>query len=248
MLLLPEAVARLSLRADPTQTTRLLGTGGARDVPNAVLRGLTLGGALVPGGSVPVAALPGTIAADPPLAGLLGANLLASYDLDLDTSAGRLSLLARTGCAPAAGSAVPLQPIPGGDYALTVRVNGVPVLAMPDTGTRQTLLSTGAARRLGLDAPIAASTARGLDGQRVPLRFLTLRTLQVGADVARGVPVSVTDLQITPAEMLLGLDWFSDRRVWLSTAAEAVVVQPSAARPAGVRAQGTGPPEVRPSP
>ena len=225
MLLLPDAVARLGLPADAGRTTRMLGTGGVRDAPNAVLRGLTLGGTPLPGGSVPTAALPGVPATDPPLAGLLGAPLLRAYDVELDMRAGRLVLLAPTGCAPA-GAAVALQPLGNGDLALPVRVNGAVLLAIPDTGTRITLLSDAAAARLGLDAPVSASTARGIDGQRATLRHLRLRTLQVGPDVAATMPVSVTDLQIAPAEMLLGLDWFSQRRVWLSYAAGLMVIRP----------------------
>ena len=225
MLLLPDAVARLGLPPDPGRTTRMLGTGGVRDAPNAVLRGLTLGGAPLPGGSVPTAALPGVPATDPPLAGLLGVPLLRAYDVDLDVRAGRLTLLAPTGCGPA-GAAVALQPLTDGDLAVPVRVNGASLLAIPDTGTRVTLLSDAVAARLGLDAPVSASTARGIDGQRATLRHLRLRTLQVGPDRAADMPVSITDLRIAPAEMLLGLDWFSQRRVWLSYAAGLMVIRP----------------------
>ncbi len=225
MLLLPDAAVRLRLAPDRGRTTRMLGTGGARDAPNVLLRGLTLGGAPLPGGSVPVAALPGVPATDPPLAGLLGGPLLRAYDLDLDVPAGRLTLLAPTGCAPA-GAVVALQDAGDGDLMLPVRVNGTALLAVPDTGTRITLLSDAAAARLGLDAPVSASTARGIDGQRVTLRHLPLRTLQVGPDLAADMPVSVTMLRIAPAEMLLGLDWFSRRRVWLSHAARLIVMRP----------------------
>ncbi len=226
MLLLPDTVPRLRLRPDPGQSTRMLGTGGAREVPNAIMPGLTLGGAPLPGGSVPVTGFPVALTTEPPMAGVLGSNLLKSYDIDLEVQAGRMTLLAPTGCAPDGGTAIVLQSIPGDDRALTVLVNGVPLLALPDTGTRITLLSNQAARQLGLNAPVTASTARGLDGQRVPLRHLPLRSLQVGEDVSRGMPVSVTDLQIAPAEMLLGLDWFSQHRVWISYAAGMMVVRP----------------------
>ena len=226
LLLLPDAVARLRLRPDLGQTTHMQGTGGAREVPNAVLPGLTLGGAPLPGGSVPVTAFPVALTTEPPMAGVLGANLLRSYDVDLDVQAGRMTLLAPTGCAPDRGTAITLQSIPGDDWALTVLANGIALLALPDTGTRITLLSNQAARRLGLDAPVTASTARGLDGRRVPLRHLPLRSLQVGADVSHDMPVSVTDLQIAPAEVLLGLDWFRQHRVWLSYAGGMMVVRP----------------------
>lgn len=223
ILLLPDAVSRLGLPAQPGRTTRLLGTGGARDAPVVLLSGLTLAGAAIPGGYVPVTALLGVPVTDPPLAGLLGAPLLRAYDVELDLRASRLTLLAPSGCAPP-GVAVPLQEA-GGDRMLPVWANGSPLLAIPDTGTRITLISDAAAARLGLDAPVAASTARGIDGQRVTLRYLKLRTLQAGADLAANMPVSITSLQVAPADMLLGLDWFSQRRVWLSYAAGLMVIR-----------------------
>jgi len=225
-LLLPDALARLGLAVDPSRTARVQGTGGARSVPIATLRGLTLGGAPLPGGPTPIAALPTAVpATDPPLAGLLGAPLLQAYDAELDVPGGRLTLLAPTGCAPP-GMAVALQDAGAAGLLLPVRVNGTVLLAIPDTGTRITLLSDPAAARLDLDAPISASTARGVDGQRLTLRHLPLRSVQVGGDTVQGLPVSITQLQIAPADMLLGLDWFSQRRVWLSYAAKLMVIRP----------------------
>ena len=232
MLLLPEAAARLGLRTLAGETTRLLGTGGAREAPNVMLRGLTLGGLPLPGGSVPVVALPGVPVTNPPLAGLLGAPLLLAYDVDLDLRAGRLTLLAPTGCAPP-GQAVALQVMADGDTLLPVQVNGAAVLAIPDTGTRATLIADTAARRLGLDGPVAASTARGIDGQRVQLRPVRLRQVRVGGDVSSDMPAAVTALQVVPAEMLLGLDFFLRRQVWISYLARVMVVRPSS--PSGGR-------------
>ena len=232
MLLLPEAAARLGLRAIPGRTTRLLGTAGARVAPNVLLHGLTIEGAPLPGGSVPVMALPGVPVTDPPLAGLLGAPLLAAYDVDLDLRAGRLTLLAPTGCAPPE-PAVGLQVMPDGDALVPVRVNGAPLLAVPDTGTRATLIADTAARRLGLDGPVAASTARGIDGQRMQLRPVRLREVRVGGNVSLDMPAAATALQVGPAEMLLGLDFFLRHRVWISYTAQGMVVRPSAPSPSG---------------
>ncbi len=226
MLLLPEAAARLGLRAVPGQTTRLLGTGGVRDVPNVLLRDLTIGGVPLPGGSIPVVALPGVPSTDPPLAGLLGAPLLAAYDVDLDLRAGRLTLLAPTGCAPP-GPAVALQVMADGGALVSVQVNGMSLLAILDTGTRATLIADSAARRLGLDGPVAASTARGIDGQRMQLRPVRLREMRVGGDVSLNSPVAATALQVEPAEMLLGLDFFLKHRIWISYTAREMVVEPS---------------------
>ena len=78
----------------------------------------------------PVAGLPGLPTASPMLAGLLGAPLLAGYDLDLDVRSGRLGLYDAGRCgsaAPALGprmTVVPLEITRDREALLAVRVNG----------------------------------------------------------------------------------------------------------------------------
>ena len=98
MLLTPGIVEALRLPVDPQGGTRMLGTGGVRDAPNVMLRGLRVGGVALAGGSVPVAVLPGVPQTEPPLAGLLGGQFLGAYDLDLDVPHGRMALYDALGC------------------------------------------------------------------------------------------------------------------------------------------------------
>ena len=208
--------AAVGLRADGT-TTQMLGTGGVRQVANVMLDRLTIGVAALPGRSTPVADLRGLPRTDPPVAGLLGAPLLAQYDLDIDARRGRLGLHAPAGCAmPAAFDPVPVEVGPGGDVFVTVRVNGVALTALLDTGARATILSDGAARRLGVAAAQSANLSRGVDGTAQPIGHARVGTLQVGADMKTGVAVSVAALQLGVGEMLLGFDQVAVRRVWLS--------------------------------
>ncbi|MBV8916289.1 MAG: aspartyl protease family protein [Acetobacteraceae bacterium] len=222
-LILPEAAEALRLPQLPG-TVPVIGTGGAREAPLVVLAGVRLGAAGLPALPTPVAELPLVPQVTPMLAGLLGAPLLATYDFDLDVASGRIELYDAGACGmatPVLGpqiAVVPLTVTPASEALLSVRVNGQRIVALLDTGSRATLLTQEAGRRLGLKAPTSANTARGVDGERLPLEHVRVRELAVGDDVRRDVPVSLAPLQLGAAEMLLGLDYLRQRRVWISYA------------------------------
>ena len=218
MLVTPEAAALLRLPPDGTRTTRLFGTGGDRDAPNVVLAGVRVGGARLAPISAPVLALPLLPPADPPFAGLLGAPMLAEYDLDLDVPRGRMTLL---------GPGCPAPNLPGAaEVALVIRdrevlvpiqVNGVRLLALFDTGSRATIVTEAAAARAGLDrAPPSANTARGVDGTPLRIQHVRARTVQVAGPAMTDVPVSVAPLRLGRADMVLGLDIVGRQRVFVS--------------------------------
>ena len=222
-LVLPEAARSLRLPVLPGSVP-VIGTGGARAAPVVMLAGVRLGGVVLPPAPTPVAEVPALPSVTPMLAGLLGAPLLDRYDLDLDVSSGRMGLYEAGACGaatPALGrrmTVVPLEITPDHAALLTVRVNGQALVALLDTGSRATLLTEAAGQRLGLRAPVSANTARGVDGERLPLQHARVRELSVGDDVRRNVPVSIAPLQLERAEMLLGLDYLRQRRVWISYA------------------------------
>ena len=229
-LVLPEAASSLGLRGVPGRTVRVFGTGGARDVAAVMLQGLALGGAAVPALMTPVIALPGVPRTAPALAGILGAPLLAAYDLDLDVPGGRIGLYDGRDCGatpPPIGprmTILALDVTPEGEAFLPVRVNGENLLALLDTGARATLITERAARRLGLGAPISANTARGVDGEALPLQHVRAREMQVGNDLRLDVPISIAPLQLGRGDMLLGLDYLGQRRVWVSYATGRVAI------------------------
>ena len=212
-LVVPEAVARLGLVIDPSRTAPVLGTGGAQTVPTTMLRGLRLSTVALPDTRAPVLALPGVPGTLPPLAGLLGAPLLEQYDVEIDGPRRRMTLWTE-GCIPAGAETLVLTP--ENEVLLPVQANGVRLLALLDTGSRSTLLSDRAAAVLELTGDVAASTARGLDGKPMQLRFLRLRRLRIGAETATDVPVSATALQSGRADLLIGWDFLSRRRTWIS--------------------------------
>ena len=226
MLVTPQAAARLALAPDPAHMTRLLGTGGEGRASNVWLTGLRVGDATLARRSVPVVALPPPLAAD----GLLGAPLLAAYDVDLDLVDGHVGLFHVEGCTADAPlltppfTVVPLTLSADGVPSIPVVVNGVRLVALLDTGSRATALTPGAAARARVPRLPGGGTARGVDGEVVAVRSARVATLAVGWDVQRNVPVAVAPLQIGHADMLLGADWLWQRRVWISYATRRVLI------------------------
>lgn len=205
--------------------TRIFGTGGSRDAPLVLLPGLRLGNAAMPAQVAPVAPLPITLRTDPPLAGLLGASLLSLFDVDLDIAGGRLSLMEAGGCAPFAGTTLPMRLSRAGEAFVPVRVNGQRLVGELDTGSRATLLTVDAAAELGVDAPISANTAPGIDGQRLPLGHLRVR-FAFGDAPEVDTPVSIAPVQIDGGDMLLGLDQLARQRLWIGYAARQLTLGP----------------------
>ncbi len=224
MLVTPEAAASLAL---PLRgMVPMFGTGGSREARVVLLPGLRLGDTPMPDQLAPVAPLPVDFRLQPPLAGLLGASLLSAFDLDIDVPAGRLTLYLPSECEPPfRGAVLPLEVTPRGEPFVPVLVNGQPLLALLDTGTRATILSDATARRLGVQAPVSANVAEGVDGERRAIGHTRVR-LAIGDVPAVETPVSVSALQLDRGDMLLGLDAIVQRRVWLSYARGRVTFGP----------------------
>ena len=210
---------RLPLRG----MTRIFGTGGSQDARLVLLPGLRLGDAAMPVQVAPVIPLPVTLNTTPPLAGLLGASLLSRFDLDLDVPAGRVSLFLPGDCPAPPGTILPLELSRANEAFIPVRVNGQRLVAQIDTGSRATLLATGTARRLGLDIPVSANTAPGIDGQRLPVGHVRVR-LALGDGPDAETPVSIAPVQMDQGDMLLGLDVLGRQRVWIGYARRAVSI------------------------
>ena len=212
MLVTPEAAASLTLPA--AGVTRIFGTGGSQEARVVMLPGLRLGGVPMPEQLAPVAPLPVLATVAPPLAGLLGASLLQHFDLELNVPGGLLTLWSGADCSPPPGTVLPMEVSRAGEAFVPVRVNGRPLLAELDSGSRATILATDTARRLGLDAPVSANTAPGIDGNRLPVGHTRAR-LGLGDERPVDTPVSVAPLQLERGDMLLGLDQLGRRRVWI---------------------------------
>lgn len=237
-LVTPEAVVALRLRRDPLRRSRLSGTGGDPQdsdtgTPNAILSDLALGGLHLLRRSVPVAALPAAPLLTPRVAGLLGADLLGSFDVLIDVPARHLALLP-PGCGTPWPGADRVVLDRAGDRLLApVALDGTPLFALVDTGARALVLDRAAAGRLGVtDAALDADPGgitQGIDLHDVTFHWHRFARLQVGATVLRDPVLTVFPLA-EEAPMLLGAAWFQPRRVLLSYAGQMMVFDPDPAR------------------
>ncbi len=236
-LLTQAAAAGLGLDRDPDRHTLLRGTGGiGRWVPNVLLPSLAVGGMRLDGGSVPVGPLPAMPVVDPPVAGLLGADVLSRFDLEIDLPHRRIGFwrvrMESTACASPPGWDGAFQAIAlrrdGNRLELEARLDGQPVSVLVDTGARSRILSTKAAHRLGVDddrlGADPGGVNAGIDLHPSEYHWHRFRQLVIGTETIPGPVLTVAPLA-EPVDLLLGADWFAAREVWISYATNTLFVR-----------------------
>jgi predicted aspartyl protease len=158
--------------------------------------------------------------------GVIGGDLLSDHDLELDLPDHRVRLWRAPGCKladlPWTGprDAVPVEVTGGELLHVPVTLNGQKVEAVLDSEAPVSLIQTDTARRLGVtsselgrDARVAVHDAgRG----STPARMHRFDMLTVGQEQVRNPLIGVADFQPATSEMVLGLDYLRDHRVWVS--------------------------------
>jgi predicted aspartyl protease len=175
-----------------------------------------------------------------PVDGLLGADFLAPYDVDLDFPASKASLFKVQGSCPATATALdgPLfqAPLVPSDHPLDsrpfvrVEVAGKSLLAAVDSGAAHTLIFGNAARRIGLRVEDLAREphfrARGIGPETPVIVRHVMAPITIGEITLRNLPVAIMD-EGSPdsTDMLLGLDFLSHVHVWLSFSSHVMLMQ-----------------------
>lgn len=213
------ALARLGLRLDPRASSQLQGAGGgSEEHQNATVGTLTAGGLRLvqraPGApfSMPVTSLD-LGESD----GLLGGDVLTHQTVDLDIPNLRLALLPPS---PSLQGPVRLWRLRGDLLLALIRLDGLELVALLDTGASNSLITAGGIHRLGLAPEALAGTpvvpSFGLGGAFTAhtLRFGELRLGPVTVPRPRLLLADVS----APAHLLLGLDVLGRQRFVLSYA------------------------------
>ncbi|WP_322050105.1 retroviral-like aspartic protease family protein [Paraburkholderia bannensis] len=238
--LTPEAADALKLPLDTAsaQTLAGIGTQGEPTYPR-VVTSLKLGPAQWRDLRVPTFAAHafGTHGRIVP-AGVLGANILSRYDVELDFPRHTMTLYTAQNClgrfAPWQGDYQSYSPIytSGHRFIMQMALNRHPILATLDTGATPSLVSRNGAQRASLDANAFQQdpqrTGLGLNGAAVSFHIHRFDTLQIGAREFQDVKLEVSDAPFH-ADMLLGMDFLKWRRVWLSYSTGWVFMQLEAA-------------------
>ena len=220
-----DAVAdRLGLPHDPKYTTRSLGIGGATTTDVTIER-LVLGGVRFPVNRIAVGTFKLQSARGLNADGLLGADILLAFDLDIDVPGGKLTLYRNRVCP----DTQPPWPFPGIEITgvrarkdrllLPFELDNFAGLGILDTGAQGNVLGQDMARRMGLNEQTMARDPvvrqRGVGGESISHlhRFKLLRIGPV-AELAPAITVLPSDFGVGDA--LIGEEFLQGRRIWLS--------------------------------
>jgi predicted aspartyl protease len=217
------AADRLQLPRNMVYPRRLRGLGGGVVGGAVGLPGLAVGGLHLPnfGALVGPIDLPklGGFVPD----GLLGADILSDYDVDLDLAHSRVRLLCSVG-EPDWGR--PYSVI-GANLSVHDRLffgstpDGKKIAAIIDTGAQHTVIDSRAALAAGADPQALrrepAKAVRGISGasgiEARPNRF---HQLAIGDETLPNPTLLVAPLDLEDADLIVGADFLRDRHIRLS--------------------------------
>jgi predicted aspartyl protease len=228
------AATRLGLAGHYEYPRHLGAIGGGSGSGVAATRSFSVGPFDEPGFQVMVGAVapPDIEGVEPD--GLLGADFLADFAVDLDMPDERL-ILYRRECAGAA----PQWPPPFATIAANrslhehlffpVVLDSRRFFAFIDTGAARSIIDRDAALALGITpAELAgerAATLRGAAAGTVAARLHRFGRLQIGDISVRDPLLGVTPLGLNDADIILGEDFIEPRRIWLSYAPPQVFIK-----------------------
>ncbi len=221
-LITEETAERLRLPRDPRFVTRAGGVGGVTQSNDARIDSFIMGDVAFPIQRLAVNRLgPGI-----PFDGLLGADILLAFDLDIDVPNNTLTLYRVRRCAvanpPWTEPAVPIAGVTAQRDRMMVpfHVDGTQGVALLDTGAQTSALGVSWARRLGLTEQTMAGdpplTIRGVGPGTLQARIHLFREVRIGPVVTPNARLPVLPIDIGFGDALIGQDFLRGRRVWLS--------------------------------
>ncbi len=176
--------------------------------------------------------------------GILGADIVANFVVEMDMPGARWRMTDRVEPAMLDGIAGSVPFVLDDQRAprLTVRINGVEIPAILDTGARGTILNWAAARAIGVspDSPdlVKASDIKGASTHATASVEAQLAEFAIGAVNIAPPKVRIADLPIfkvlgftleQPA-VILGIDMFADRRFVIDHPGQRLHIAPPAPR------------------
>ena len=140
--------------------------------------------------------------------GTLAADILRGYDVEIDTARNSLSLYAAGYCAPSQwlGSAVAIDIAPSGHVRVPVKIDGVTLVAVLDTGAAVSMIGMRVAALLGIHPGSPDLSPAGGSG---PFRVYAypFRTLELGGVTVKNPRIVIADEGLIPGnDLVLGID------------------------------------------
>jgi predicted aspartyl protease len=232
--LLTEAAAkRLDLPVDIGRFSQTVGVGGPTTEWDVKLDQLVVGGVRFPVERMAVSGfnIPSRDGDAPE--GLLGADILLGFDLDIDFSAGAITLYSARRCQDAKPPwNVPVIAITAyrkqDRILIPLQLDGVAARGLLDTGAEKTTLGSSLAERLGVTdgvmQPDPVVMQNGTGPSAVESRLHRFRSLTIGPAVTLGPMLPVLSSDFGIGDALIGQDFLKGRRVWISFATNLVFV------------------------
>jgi predicted aspartyl protease len=229
------AARRLGIDAHYEYARQMRSLGGPVSGGDAILRSFDPGGLALSGFRI----LVGPVNLPPiqgrPIDGLLGADFLDDYELDLDLAHRRIILFAPPPCpitAPAWNR--PYATIHANRSLhdrlfFPVQLDGHRLAALIDTGAQLTTLDAESAAVLGVTGSVLArdpvTTLRGAAAEVVNSRVHHFRELEIDGESLREQTIIVARLGLQDAGLVLGADFLRWQRVWLSYASHQIFIE-----------------------
>lgn len=242
--ILPGLRAAMPNLAAQKSAIPLNGASGSVDVETARVERLTVDGHDF--GSVEMLLLPPSPVDNLGVDGILGADIIADFVVEMDMPGRHWRMLSKSDPQMLGGLLAPVPFTLDAQRAprLTIRLNGVEVPAILDTGARGTIINWAAARAIGLsaDAPdmVRGNDVRGASNHATASFKTRLESLAVGQMQVAAPEVRIADLPVfqvvgfqpgQPA-VILGIDMFADRRFVIDHLAGRLHVSPPISGPA----------------
>ena len=230
----PAAMTALALSPDRHRRTTISGTGGTVTSQNAALQSFAIGGLEMLDQSAAVAPLPVLQGPSLHAAGLLGADWLSDFDVEIDLPHQRM---ARYRVANCGGDYVPwtgkttsarLQVYGSGLPLVPVVLDGHALTALLDSGAASSTLGQAAAQQAGIALDLMQDRkghSMGVDGSMRETSAHRFGELQIAGEHIANPLLVVGPLRLPMTDMLLGADWLRRNRVWISYGGRRVTIQ-----------------------
>ncbi|MGO4869483.1 MAG: retropepsin-like aspartic protease [Roseiarcus sp.] len=195
---------------------------------NVVLPVLAFGDLVYRDRSTVVAAMDDGKTPEADSAGLLGDDILSQFEVEFDFPSGKLTFYRSSGCyktfLPWTGaySAIPFDHR-NAKIAIDIFLNGERTRAIVDTGNNFSFVSKHSNALWGVPYSAFVNTPAQSrsplnDGKPMPVQAYMFDTVKIGDELSYQRKMGVVDVDFPLASANLGLDYWKDRKVWISYA------------------------------
>jgi predicted aspartyl protease len=220
------AAERLGLPHDPRYVNHAMGIGGPTVTTDVTIDRMVLGDVHFPVYRIAVGTFKLQTERGLNADGLLGADILLAFDMDIDVPGGKLTLYRSRVC-PNTRPPWPDPPIEitgvrarKDRLLLPIELDNVAGMAILDTGAQGNVVGVAMARRMGLDEQTLAHDRpirqHGVGSAETISRLHQFRLLRIGPVAEENPRITVLPSDFGVGDALIGEEFLQGRRVWLS--------------------------------